>query len=50
MINEEIRDTILQDENMLKIKKVQLTRQINTLEEDIQKLMKQLRHNAYQMG
>ena len=41
---------MLQDENMLDSQNVELTTQTNTLESDRLKLMKQLRHNADQMG
>ena len=41
---------MLQDENMLDSQNVELTTQTNTLESDRLKLMKQLRHNAAQIG
>ena len=50
MKDEGIREAMLQDENMLKIQNVELRRQINTLETERLKLMKQLRHNADQIG
>ena len=50
MKEENIRDEMLQDENMLKGQNVELTRYINTLEADRLKLTKKLCHNEYQMG
>ena len=50
MKNEDIRDAMLQDENMLKNQNLEQTRHIKTLESDRLSLMKQLRSNVYQMG
>ena len=47
---EDIRDAMLQDENMLKNKNVGLTIHTNTLESERLRLKKQLRHIAAQMG
>ena len=47
---EDIRDTRLKDENMLKSQNIELTRHINALEACRLKLTKQLIHNTYQMG
>ena len=50
MRNEDIRDTMIWNEIILKNQNVELTRQIKTLEVYRLKLVKQLMCNASQMG